>query len=44
MQNLTEAHNQALYHTFNYIATTSGQGIILKDSDQLRLHAYSDSD
>lgn len=44
MKNPTEAHNQALHHTLNYIATTDGQGIILKGSDQLRLHAYSDSD
>ena len=44
IQNPTEAHNQDLHHTLHYIANTSGQGIILKGSDHLRLHAYFDSD
>lgn len=44
MQSPIVNHFQALQHTLNYVASTSGQGIILNGSDQLRLHAYSDSD
>ena len=35
---------QALHHTLRYIQGTIGQGILLKATDQLSLHAYSDSD
>lgn len=44
MQSPTVDHYQALQHTLHYVASTSGQGIILNGSNQLRLHAYSDSD
>lgn len=44
MQNPTELHDKALLHTLNYVATTAGQGILLKGSDKLTLKAYSDSD
>lgn len=44
MQSPTDLHYQALVHTLNYVATTAGQGILLKASDTLTLHAYSDSD
>lgn len=43
MQNPIDLHYKALEHTLNYVATTSGHGILLKDSDSLKLKAYSDS-
>ena len=44
MQSPTQEHFSAFTHTLNYIASTSGQGILLKGSDHIQLHAYSDSD
>ena len=44
MQSPTVNHFQALQHTLHYVASTSGQDIILNGSDQLRLYAYSNSD
>ncbi|XP_057522453.1 uncharacterized mitochondrial protein AtMg00810-like [Amaranthus tricolor] len=44
MQNPIELHFQALTHTLNYVASTLGQGILLQSVDNLKLHAYSDSD
>lgn len=44
MQSPTQEHFAALTHTLNYIASTAGQGILLKGSDKIQLHAYSDSD
>ena len=43
MQQPTESHFKALYHTLNYVASTSGQGILLYGNDTLKLHAFSDS-
>ena len=40
MQQPTELHFQALRHTLNYVASTSGQGILSHGSDALHLHAY----
>lgn len=37
-------HFNALMHTLKYVGSTTGQGIVLKASDQLTLQAYSDSD
>lgn len=34
----------ALIHVLKYVASTSGQGIQLKGSDQLTLQAFSNSD
>ncbi|XP_057529744.1 uncharacterized mitochondrial protein AtMg00810-like [Amaranthus tricolor] len=44
MQNPTQNHFKALTHTLNYVVATSGKGILLKDSDSLKLQAYFDSD
>lgn len=44
MQHPTTAHFDALRHTLNYVASTSGQGILLLATDQLSLRAFSDSD
>lgn len=44
MQHPTEAHFHALTHTLNFLASTVGQGILLKGSNHLQLHAYFDSD
>ena len=44
MQNLTDLHFQVLTHTLNYVAYTIGQGILLQFFDDLKLHAYTDSD
>ena len=44
MQSQTVDHYQALQHTLYYDATMSGQGNMVNVSDQLRLHAYFDSD
>ena len=35
MQNPTDLHFQDLFHTLNYVASTSGQGILLKSSNEL---------
>ena len=40
----TEIHYQALIHTLNYVATTAGQGILLKATNNLCFKAFSDSD
>jgi hypothetical protein len=37
-------HYEALQHTIKYLASTSGQGILLNASDHLTLQAFSDSD
>lgn len=37
-------HYQALVHTFHYVPSTSGKGILLKADEQLTLQAFSDSD
>lgn len=42
MQNPIDLHYKALEHTLNYVATTKGHGILLKDSDNLKLKAYSE--
>lgn len=44
MQLPCTAHLDALHHLLRYVKATSGQGILLKASDQLSLHAFSDSD
>lgn len=44
MQTPIIPHYQALTHVLRYVASTSGHGILLKGSEQLTLHAYSDSD
>lgn len=44
MQRPTEQHLTALHHTLSYVTHTAGQGILLKATDQLHLHAFSDSD
>ena len=44
MQNPIDAHYFALVHTISYVAHSLDQGILLKGSDALHLHAYSDSD
>ncbi|XP_056688649.1 uncharacterized mitochondrial protein AtMg00810-like [Spinacia oleracea] len=38
------AHIAAVTHTIRYVNHTSGKGILLIDTDQLTLHAFSDSD
>ena len=37
-------HCNALLHTLNYVSSTTGQGILFKDSTQLSLQAFSDFD
>lgn len=37
-------HFNALVHTLSYVHSTTGQGIIIKGSNQLTLQAFSDSD
>jgi len=44
MQSPTSSHMSALEHLLRYISGTSGQGLLLRGSDSLNLHAYSDSD
>lgn len=44
MQSPTILHYSALVHTLNYVATTAGQGIILKVVDSLTLQAGFDLD
>lgn len=44
MQHPTEQRFAALTHTLHYVASTAGQGILLKLSLQLNLQAFSDSD
>ena len=44
MQNPTANHFKALTHTLNYVAHTSGQGVLLKESDALQLQAFCDHD
>ena len=40
MQNSIKNHFKALTHILNYVAATSGQGILLKGSDSLKLQAF----
>lgn len=42
MQAPTSAHMEALVHVLSYVQATAGQGILLRGSDQLSLHAYFD--
>ena len=44
MQSPSSSHMITLEHLLKYISGTSGQGLLLKGSDSLNLHAYSDSD
>lgn len=44
LQNPRIPHYEALTHVLKYVASTSGQGILLKGGEQLVLQAYSDSD
>jgi len=44
MQHPTSSHMAALEHLLKYISVTSGQGILLRGADSLKLTAYSDSD
>lgn len=44
MQNPSDTHFKALAHTIHYVASTAGPGILLRATDQLKLHAFSDSD
>lgn len=44
MQNPTTVHMAAVQHILRYIKGSLGQGILLRGSDQLTIHAYSDSD
>ena len=44
MQNPSDIHFHALKHTVNYVAFTTGRGILLSATNQLKLHAFSDSD
>ncbi|KAL8154536.1 hypothetical protein AgCh_000052 [Apium graveolens] len=44
MQNPRIPHYEALMHVMDYIASTAGQGILLKANEQLTLQAFSDSD
>jgi len=44
MQRPTSSHMAALDHLLRYISGSSGQGILLRGADSLKLTAYSDSD
>lgn len=44
MQHPSKTHFKALTHTLDYIACTAWQGILLRASNQLKLHAFSDLD
>ena len=44
MQTPRLPHINALHHTLRYVASTSGQGILIQGSDKLTLQAFSDSD
>jgi len=44
MQHPTTSHMAVLDHLLSYISGTSGQGILLKGIDSLKLSAFSDSD
>lgn len=44
LQQPREAHYKALMHVLRYVASTMGQGILLKGNEHLTLQAYSDSD
>ncbi|XP_021837610.2 uncharacterized mitochondrial protein AtMg00810-like [Spinacia oleracea] len=44
MHSPTLQHIEALTHTLRYIHSTSGQGILLRATEQLTLQAFSDSD
>ena len=44
LQEPREPHFNALVHVLKYVASTVGQGIMLKANEQLTLQAYSDSD
>ncbi|GAA0144665.1 hypothetical protein LIER_05052 [Lithospermum erythrorhizon] len=38
------SHLQALHHLLGYVNKTIGQGLLLKGSTDMQLHAFSDSD
>lgn len=44
MQSPRSSHLDALLHTIKHISTSPSQGILLRSSNSLTLHAYSDSD
>lgn len=44
LQNPRILHYEALIHVLKYVASTYGQGIMLKDGEQLTFQVYSDSD
>lgn len=44
LQEPRESHFKALMHELKYVASTMGQGILLKGNEKLTLQAYSDSD
>lgn len=44
MQAPTQEYLDALFHVLCYVRATAGQGMLLRGDQQLRLHAFSDSD
>lgn len=44
MQKPQQIHLEGLHHLLKYLKGISGQGILLKGSSSINLHAYSDSD
>ncbi|XP_021732067.1 uncharacterized protein LOC110698858 [Chenopodium quinoa] len=44
MQQTYSSHLQAPIHTLSYVANTEGQGILLRASDHISLHAFFDLD
>lgn len=44
LQQPRKPHYKALVHVLRYVASTVGQGIKLRASEQLTLQAYSESD
>nr|XP_043629740.1 uncharacterized mitochondrial protein AtMg00810-like [Erigeron canadensis] len=44
LQNPQQIHLDGVHHLLRYLKGISGQGILLNGTDQLSLHAYSDSD
>lgn len=44
MQSPKQIHLDGVHHLLRYLKGTSGQGILLKGSSELSLHAYSNLD
>lgn len=44
MQHPQTSHMEALHHLLRYVKGTIGQGILLRGSEELSSHAFSDSD